>query len=444
MRSLENVLTSHYGLDLTGWELRYATGISDDGLTIVGGGRNPSGQLEGWRAVLDISEPAMPCFEVNKMKVMDKVKGDPIRDKIKLMGTMSFGPGSDPFDPPPAVTPAVTVTISDDSGPPEITKFTLDAGLLEQVGSSNNYMYKGDLNDGRKVKVQFLVDECLWKVKIKGDAATSALYDHNFVDDGPIKVTVDVGGIVGTDTFADWTKKKITRRPKVRLAKFKEDPKINCCDCALDGLVGYYPLDGNADDESGNDNDGTEYGGVSYEDGIIGQAASFDGVDDYIQVAHNVNLDINPTTGFTVATWFKADSTQPYSFSELVDKSHGDDGTGYDDHRGWVVHRMPAGHLQFGFGDGATWHSVNSTGTVLDDQWHHVAATVAGTTMKLYVDGALTDTNTSVGTPASNTRDLFIGKHYALTRDFRGDMDDIRIYNRALSEDEIQCLSDAE
>jgi len=56
MRSLRDVLENDYGLDLTDWRLIEATGISDDGFTIVGHGRNPDGNIEGW--ILRIPEPA--------------------------------------------------------------------------------------------------------------------------------------------------------------------------------------------------------------------------------------------------------------------------------------------------------------------------------------------------------------------------------------------------
>lgn len=56
MRSLRDVLTADFGVNLDGWVLQEATGISDDGLTIVGNGLNPAGQWEGWVAV--VPEPA--------------------------------------------------------------------------------------------------------------------------------------------------------------------------------------------------------------------------------------------------------------------------------------------------------------------------------------------------------------------------------------------------
>jgi hypothetical protein len=56
MRNLRDVLTSDYGLDVTGWNLTVAAAISDDGQTIVGYGLNPAGNPEGW--VATIPEPA--------------------------------------------------------------------------------------------------------------------------------------------------------------------------------------------------------------------------------------------------------------------------------------------------------------------------------------------------------------------------------------------------
>ena len=61
MRSLREMLMSDFGLDLSGWELSYATGISWDGLTIVGVGWGPSG-YEGWRVTLPNPVPAPGAF----------------------------------------------------------------------------------------------------------------------------------------------------------------------------------------------------------------------------------------------------------------------------------------------------------------------------------------------------------------------------------------------
>ena len=52
MRSLESVLETEYGLDLAGWHLQNASGITPDGSAVVGWGNNPAGQQEAFRAVL--------------------------------------------------------------------------------------------------------------------------------------------------------------------------------------------------------------------------------------------------------------------------------------------------------------------------------------------------------------------------------------------------------
>jgi hypothetical protein len=58
------VLTSEYGLDLTGWQLLAATGISDDGSTITGYGSNPAGMMDSWIARLPVP-PAIADFDTD-------------------------------------------------------------------------------------------------------------------------------------------------------------------------------------------------------------------------------------------------------------------------------------------------------------------------------------------------------------------------------------------
>jgi hypothetical protein len=216
------------------------------------------------------------------------------------------------------------------------------------------------------------------------------------------------------------------------------------------GLVAYYPFNGNANDESGNNNTGTVTGAVLTSDrsGAPNSAYFFNGTSAYIRVPNNQSFDVTPA-GFTVASWFKADPSQPdpTGIYDLIDKSHGSNGS-YDDHAGWAVQFFNGGGTHFAVGTGTSfpWQTADSTGPILDNTWHHISGTFQGSTIKIYIDGVLKSTVTlSPGeTPLSNTRDLFIGRHYALGRYFRGTIDEVRIYNRALSDSEIALLGSVE
>ncbi len=72
MRNLQGVLVNDYGLDLTGWTLTYAEGISDNGLTVVGFGTNPSGDTEAWIAV--IPEPSTALLLATGLAAMAALK----------------------------------------------------------------------------------------------------------------------------------------------------------------------------------------------------------------------------------------------------------------------------------------------------------------------------------------------------------------------------------
>ncbi|MFC1742059.1 DUF2341 domain-containing protein, partial [Nanoarchaeota archaeon] len=87
---------------------------------------------------------------------------------------------------------------------------------------------------------------------------------------------------------------------------------------------------------------------------------------------------------------------------------------------------------------------VNSSGSINDGEWHHLAATYNGSTMSLYIDGVLNATNTSYsGALPSNDGSVWIGRHYdpdETTGYFNGMIDDVRIYNRSLISQQVLAL----
>jgi opacity protein-like surface antigen len=73
------------------------------------------------------------------------------------------------------------------------------------------------------------------------------------------------------------------------------------------GLVSWWPGDGSADDIA-NGNDGTLQKGTTFAQGMVGQAFSLDGVDDYVQVPHHPSL--NPASALTIEAWIHSASTE--------------------------------------------------------------------------------------------------------------------------------------
>ena len=197
----------------------------------------------------------------------------------------------------------------------------------------------------------------------------------------------------------------------------------------LPGLVAYYPFNGNANDESGNGNNGTVNGAVLTSDRFGTASSAYDFSSGNITAPANY-LPVG-NTARTISSWIYASNfLQPDKM--IV---------------GWgqpSVQQMSAIAMGLGsFADGKPgfWGysaDLAARSRVSDNRWHHVVFTFDTTLGKLYLDGKLDTSrvlslNTSSGT-------LYIGDYYINVGRFSGSVDDIRIYNRALSETEIDSL----
>ncbi len=201
----------------------------------------------------------------------------------------------------------------------------------------------------------------------------------------------------------------------------------------LAGLVGWWKLDENsgetAEDSAGN-NDGRLVGGPQWQPsaGKIGGALSFDGVDDYVETDYAADLPV-----WTVAVWVN---------SPAAPTSAGQSGP---------VHREKNYQINWDHGDttfrgaagvqvGGIWHDA-SCGTLEANKWYHLAATYDGENLKAYKDGVLITNNSAPsGSPEAESETLKLGCHAMITGYFGGTIDDVRIYNYALSEGEITAL----
>ena len=202
------------------------------------------------------------------------------------------------------------------------------------------------------------------------------------------------------------------------------------------GNVGWWPGEENAFDVRGGNN-GTLEGGTTFIPAEVGQGFQFDSDDDRVTIPDNVNVNIQ-STGFTAGFWMRGDASQPEALFDLVDKSHG-----FVDFTGWTFQGdSGTGIVRFGVGSGSDFPEATGTGeNLLDGQFHYVVGTWSPDdhTIRLFIDGVLRATD-DLQTPVNNTRDLNIGYAWgggSAQRFFRGTVDELQIFDRALSPAEI-------
>jgi len=207
------------------------------------------------------------------------------------------------------------------------------------------------------------------------------------------------------------------------------------------GLISWWPGNGNANDSVGS-NPGTLQNGATFAPSLVGQAFSFDGEDDYIRVADSDNL--RPSQ-LTVEAWVKS-SVIPSMHYFIVAKSDQDAYHGYELGVTSAAQRPGEGRGRFlvlgssntNYGD-----AIGST-YLLDGNFHHIAGTYDGSALKLYVDGKLETLTTWSGPITYTTHDLFIGTRQNSYGDvFKGVIDEVSLYNRALSDQEIAGIYNA-
>ncbi len=203
-------------------------------------------------------------------------------------------------------------------------------------------------------------------------------------------------------------------------------------------LVAYYPLDGDATDAAGN-HDGTISGTPDFLEGYQGQAidlASNATVPQYISVPYSEDFALN---SFTVAAWINVND---------LDDLRAILGTRFNSDNTFDL-KVEAARVHGDIGDGSAWLNTSVDidaahgGVVSIGDWHHIAYAIddAAGTADLYLDGVLSATVTFSGTPLlmKPDQELRIGNASG-TEYMNGRIDEVRIYNRALSPAEVAGL----
>lgn len=221
---------------------------------------------------------------------------------------------------------------------------------------------------------------------------------------------------------------------------------------ATNGLVGYYAMDGNANDSSSYTNHGVATSVTYVEDrfGAASQAAAFDGTNSYITIPHATHLNLT-NTNVTVVAWIKTDPG--YEHGGIVVEKRDVVVLSYDylQYRFRLTstgsyrtgHASMSRHRIEGLGSHVSEDSMRSDRQVNDGEWHQLAMVRQGDHLLLYVDGDLQDVEVNANAVSGqNTADIDVGRSTGLvpTDYYRGYIDTLLYYNRALSQMEVRAL----
>ncbi len=199
-------------------------------------------------------------------------------------------------------------------------------------------------------------------------------------------------------------------------------------------LVGWWKLDDGtgtvAKDSSGHGNNGTLNGNPQWVPGHFGGALKLDGSDDYIDAGKDPSLDL---TAWTITFWLNA--AQNKNYNAFVVK-------GLDAAENYEVLGFGDGsiHMPIAFNDGTRTYFNTPTGIIVVGEWTHFAYTYeSGKGRRLYKNGNPVYSDTQSGTPRASTDRLALGTEQptSLGRFTNGTMDDMRIYNRVLTPEEL-------
>ena len=191
------------------------------------------------------------------------------------------------------------------------------------------------------------------------------------------------------------------------------------------GLVGWWPFNGNTNDESGNGLNGTGAGSPTLTQdrfGVANKAYSFDGIDDYISVTRNYQ------SAFSLSIWFNP-STSP-QYNPLVDAFDAN----------WEVQLKNTSPDYVSFITSSNYQEFISTQTTTTNNWYHLVCTYSSNTITFYLNGIQTDQFTVNPLPNNNGSYYFGASLSGDDQFYNGKLDDIGIWNRALTQQEITDL----
>lgn len=204
-------------------------------------------------------------------------------------------------------------------------------------------------------------------------------------------------------------------------------------------LLAHYTLDGDAQDSSTHANHGTLVGPAPATNrfGVAGKATCFDGANDYILVPNSNSLNITGT--LSIAVWLKPESQS--GARTIIGKSD------YGVQTDFILRRHGDGKVQWEYNG----QCYTGAGAIPDNTWSHCVVTAEGSgadqRRAVYLNGAKVAHTTASGPFSLNTSPVSIGAAWYWSapgsEHFQGCLDDLRIYNRELTQSEVTVLYSA-
>jgi len=215
-----------------------------------------------------------------------------------------------------------------------------------------------------------------------------------------------------------------------------------------DGLIAYYPFDGNVNDEGTKRSDGNEYS-ISYISGKLGQAASFDGIKSYISLPKDSFWPV--INDFSVSFWILP--TEPHEIDQESNSTYNCEGAKNQKYAFIPLHGGDRYNAGFGVSVGTNGISVYEhadnyiapvlvwEGTIKNDEWSHIVIVYNDRQPHLYINGKLT----KIGLKSKISQvHLTNGIGKFAYGNFKGSIDEVFFYNRKITISEITDIYSCE
>jgi len=208
------------------------------------------------------------------------------------------------------------------------------------------------------------------------------------------------------------------------------------------GLIAWYPFSGNTLDSSGNGNHGTNNGATLTTDRFdkANSAYVFDGISN--SIAFPQTFIFNQLGDGTVSIWLKNDSILSQIYSTFIYSRT----TSSADLNRFNFYLQPLSsnkniRLTIDYRDSVnTLHILDTSNSIINHDWNNMIISRSGSTYSFYLNGVLACKKNDSNVNLPNQIGWLIGKNACVSRNFKGSLDDIRLYNRALDSTEVKAL----